>query len=245
MFSGQFTLFFLLSRSTGPFKNILGAIRSASTRGISGLMENSMFATLLVFPVVLWGTVALSLIQQAGGVSTGNLPTVDPLLQFVELAIAPLREEIGFRVIPIGVVALIVIAARGKVRDGILALWHPSRYLKKNDTPEEYKRHLRIMYVMIAVSAILFGLAHVGTWCWMGPRQNCKRRRRGSCTWRAVLCLRTAVHYTVALVDRLLSVSIQFQQSNTCECWEFRVPVHSVLGCCRFNCLDCVAYQKA
>ena len=40
----------------------------------------------------------------------------------------------------------------------LLALWHPSRYLKKNDTPEEYKRHLRLMYVMIVVSAILFGL---------------------------------------------------------------------------------------
>ena len=68
-------------------------------------------------PVVFSGTVALSLIQQAGGVPTGNLPTVDPLLQFVELAIAPLREEIGFRVIPIGVIALILIAARGKVQD--------------------------------------------------------------------------------------------------------------------------------
>ena len=153
----------------GPFKNIFGAIRSASTRGISGLMDNAMLATLVVFPVVLWGTVALSLIQQAGGVPTGNLPTVDPLLQFVELAIAPLREEIGFRVIPIGVIALILIAARGKVRDGLLALWHPSRYLKKNDTPEEYKRHLRLMYVMIVVSAILFGLAHVVLGAGWGP----------------------------------------------------------------------------
>lgn len=145
----------------GPFKSVFGAIRSATTRGIEGLMGNAMLATLLVFPVVLWGTVALSLIQQAGGVSTGSLPTVDPLLEFVELAIAPLREEIGFRVIPIGVVALVVIVAKGKARDGILALWHPSRYLKKNDTPQEYKRHLRLMYVMIAISAILFGLAHV------------------------------------------------------------------------------------
>ncbi len=153
----------------GPFKSVFGAIRSASTRGVSGLMDNAMLATLVVFPVVLWGTVTLSLIQQAGGVSTGNLPTVDPLLEFVELAIAPLREEIGFRVIPIGMVALVVIVSRGKVRDGIMALWHPSRYLKKNDTPEEYKRHLRLMYVMIAVSAILFGLAHVLLGAGWGP----------------------------------------------------------------------------
>ena len=153
----------------GPFKSIFGAIRSASTQGIDELMDNAMFATLIIFPIVLWGTVALSLIQQAGGISTGSLPTIDPLLEFVELAIAPLREEIGFRVIPIGVVALIVIAANGRIRDGILALWHPSRYLKKNDTPEQYKRHLYLMYAMIAVSAVLFGLAHVLLGAGWGP----------------------------------------------------------------------------
>jgi hypothetical protein len=153
----------------GPFKSLLGSIRSASTRGIEALMDNAMFATLLVFPVVLWGTVALSLIQEAVGVSTGSLPTIDPLLEFVELAIAPFREEIGFRVIPIGVAALIVIAAKGRVRDGLLALWHPSRYLKKSDTPEQYKRHLRLIYAMIAVSAVLFGLAHVLLGAGWGP----------------------------------------------------------------------------
>ena len=42
----------------GPFKSVFGAIRSATTRGIDGLMDNAMFATLLVFPVVLWGTVS-------------------------------------------------------------------------------------------------------------------------------------------------------------------------------------------
>ncbi len=153
----------------GPFKSLIGAIKDASVRGIEGLMDNAMFATLIVFPVVLWGTVLLSLIQAAGGISTGSLPTVDPLLEFVELAIAPLREEIGFRMIPIGVAALIVLMAKGKVRDGLLALWHPSRYLKKNDTPEQYKRHLNLIYVMIGVSALLFGLAHVLLGAGWGP----------------------------------------------------------------------------
>ena len=65
------------------------------------------------------------LLEQTGGVSTGGLPTIDPLLEFVELAIAPLREEIGFRVIPIGVVALIVIVSRGRFKDGILGFVAP------------------------------------------------------------------------------------------------------------------------
>jgi hypothetical protein len=153
----------------GPFRSIIGAFRAARTKGIGAVMGNSMLATTLVFPVVLWGTVAMSLIQQAGGISTGSLPPIDPLLEFVELAIAPMREEIGFRVIPIGVAALIILISKGRLRDGLLALWHPSRYLKKSDSPAQYKRHLYIMYVMIAFSAILFGIAHVLLGAGWGP----------------------------------------------------------------------------
>jgi len=145
----------------GPFRNILSAIRSSTTRGMAALFDNSMLAILTVFPIVVWLTVLVSLVEQAGGVSTGSLPPADPLLEFVELTLAPLREELGFRVIPIGIVALLILFSSGKFRDGLMALWHPSRYLKKNDTPEAYRRHVKYVYAAIAVSAILFGLAHV------------------------------------------------------------------------------------
>lgn len=145
----------------GPLRNVFGAIRESAKRGVSGVFDNSLLAMLVVFPVVLWGTVLLELAQAAGGVSTGNLPPTDPLLQYVELSIAPLREEIGFRVIPLGVVAFLIIVAKGRWKDGLMALWHPSKYLKKADSPAQYKQHLPIMYLLIAISAGLFGLAHV------------------------------------------------------------------------------------
>lgn len=153
----------------GPIKNIWSAIKSSATRGTEALFDNSMLATLIVFPVVVWVTVALSLIQAAGGISTGSLPPADPLLEFVELSIAPLREEIGFRVIPIGIVALLILFSSGRYRDGLMALWHPSRYLKKNDLPSDYKRHMISIYVAIGVSAILFGIAHVLLGAGWGP----------------------------------------------------------------------------
>ena len=153
----------------GPIRNLWSAIKASYTKGMFALLDNSMLGTLIVFPVVTWVTIAISLLEQAGGVSTGSLPPADPLLQFVELTIAPLREEVGFRVIPIGVVALVILFSRGKIRDGLLALWHPSRYLKKNDSPEGYKRHLRSIYVAIVVSAILFGIAHVLLGAGWGP----------------------------------------------------------------------------
>jgi FlaG/FlaF family flagellin (archaellin) len=153
----------------GPLRSIWSAMKSSYTRGMFALFDNSMLATLIVFPVVTWVTVALSLLEQAGGIPTGSLPPADPLVQFVSLSIAPLREELGFRVIPIGVVALLILFSSGKIRDGLLALWHPSRYLKKNDSPENYKRHLRSIYVAIVLSAVLFGLAHVLLGAGWGP----------------------------------------------------------------------------
>ncbi len=145
----------------GPVRSALGAMREATKKGVAAVFDNSLLATLVLFPVVLWGTILLELVQAAGGVSTGQLPPTDPLLQFVELMIAPIREEIGFRMIPIGVVAFLIIISKGRWKDGIMSLWHPSRYLKKVDSPIQYKQHLPIMYLLIAISATLFGLAHV------------------------------------------------------------------------------------
>jgi hypothetical protein len=153
----------------GPMKNIWSAIKKTASTGVSAVFDNSMLAMLVVFPVVTWVTVALSLLEQAGGISTGNLPPADPLLQLVELSIAPLREELGFRVIPIGLVALVILFSAGRFRDGLMALWNPARYLKKNDSPELYKRHLRSIYVAIILSAVLFGLAHVLLGAGWGP----------------------------------------------------------------------------
>ena len=145
----------------GPVRSVLGAVKETAKRGLGGMFGNSLLAVFAIFPIVLWGTVLLEAFQAAGGVATGNLPPTDPLLLYTELSIAPLREEIGFRVIPIGIVAFLMVVTKGRWKDGIMALWHPSKYLKKVDSPSQYKQHLTIMYVLIAISSILFGLAHV------------------------------------------------------------------------------------
>ncbi len=152
----------------GPIKNLAGTVKHAWDEGFSFVSDNSILGMVVAFPVVLWTTVISALVQQAGGVPSGSLPPLDGLLLYVELSLAPLREEIGFRMIPIGLVALLLLLSRGRVKDGIMSLWHPMRYLKKNDSEKELKRHLLYMYVMIGISAFLFGLAHVLSGGW-GP----------------------------------------------------------------------------
>ncbi len=145
----------------GPVRNIVGSMKELATKGLDGVLSNSALATFMVYPVALWGSALLALLQQSAGIPTGSLPPADPLLEFVELALAPLREEIGFRVIPIGLFALAILLSKKRIKDGFLALWHPSRYLKKNESYDQYRRHQLEMYVLIVISAVIFGAAHV------------------------------------------------------------------------------------
>lgn len=145
----------------GPTENIVGALRKGYREGVSGIFSNSMFAVVAIFTMTFWGQYLLDVSQSAAGVQTGSLASSDPLLTLLAYAIAPIREELGFRVIPIGLAAFLILLGRGRIKDGLMALWHPMRYLKKNDSPSAYRRHQIIMYVLIAISAALFGYAHV------------------------------------------------------------------------------------
>jgi hypothetical protein len=156
-------LLFFASALNGPFRSLLGSLKDSASRGFEGLLGNSALVTFMVFPVAFWGSELLALLQQSVGVPTGSLPAADPLLQFVELSLAPLREEIGYRMIPIGIAAMLIILSRGqgKIKDALLSLWHPSRYLKKSQNPRSFGKERLTMYALIVVSALIFGAAHV------------------------------------------------------------------------------------
>lgn len=61
-----------------------------------------------LFIVVL----ALTLIQNLGGVATGMLNTDNPAILFASLTVAPVAEEIGFRISAIGPVVAVLVAIR-------------------------------------------------------------------------------------------------------------------------------------
>jgi hypothetical protein len=163
LFIAVWTIYLLLFASAinGPFRSVIGSLKDTAAKGLDGILSNSAMATFMVFPVAFWGSELLALLQQSAGIPTGSLPPTDPLLEFVELSLAPLREEIGFRVIPIGIVAMLLLLSRSRVKDAVLSLWHPSRYLKKNDSLSRYRRDQLFMYILIGLSAVIFGAAHV------------------------------------------------------------------------------------
>ncbi len=202
----------------GPVKSAIRALKDTWALGLSGVFENSILATASVFPLVLWSSVLLALLQQSVGVSTGSLPSTDPLLLFAELSIAPIREEIGFRVIPIGVGAMVILLARQRFRDALLSLWHPSKYLRKNLSPQAYKRQLWTMYILGAFSAFLFGLAHYVLGAGWGPGKITEAAIAGIALAAlyykyglpAAILLHWAVDYALTSYELIPSLSVPY-----------------------------------
>lgn len=150
----------------GPYKSITCALRQTAKEGVDAIFQNSMLAVFVTFSPLFWLTYLITEVESIGGIHTGSISQVNSFLLLLELTIAPLREEIGFRVVPIGVVALLILFSRKRYKDGILALWHPSRYLKKNDTPDRYKTDLKPIAATVILSSLIFGSEHylLGGW---------------------------------------------------------------------------------
>src|SRR5207245_1459243 len=136
-------------------RNALSAIRSALTQGSSELFGNSLLATVIALGALTLGIGLLEIIQASAGIKTGSI-SGDPLLLFLSITLAPLREELGFRVALVGFLAL-VLGFRHSAKTALKALWRPSAILtgEPGDLPNKVG-----LSIMVVISSILFGAPH-------------------------------------------------------------------------------------
>ncbi len=136
-------------------RNIFSAIRSALANGSSDLFSNPLLAMLIALGSTTIAIGILDRIQTGSGIPTGSLKG-DPLILFVSVTFAPLREEIGFRVALIGAVALIL-GLRSSMKTALRALWRPSAILAGR--PGDLTNRVGLTLILV-VSSAFFGLAH-------------------------------------------------------------------------------------
>ena len=137
-------------------RGALSAIRSALTQGSSQLFGNSLLATVIALGALTLGIGLLEIIQSSAGIKTGSI-SGDPLLLFLSITFAPLREELGFRVALVGFLAL-VLGFRSSAKRAVKALWRPSAILtgEPGDLPNKVG-----LSIMVVISSIVFGAAHL------------------------------------------------------------------------------------
>jgi hypothetical protein len=140
--------------------DLFSAVRSSlETRGES-ILRSPMLATIVLLGATLLATLVIDAVQTSAGVGSGGI-SGQSIPFFVSVTLAPLREEIGFRLTIVGLIAF-VYGARSSLKTAVKALWRPSIVYESVSvvSPGRLSFERVLAGASIVFSAILFGLAH-------------------------------------------------------------------------------------
>lgn len=139
-------------------KSLPLAVASGLRKGYREFLSNRALLTLVAIGFLVFTAALVDEVVLAFGAPIGNpFSGGDDLLAFVQLALAPLREEFGFRVLLIGVAAVIVTLPRPGP-SVLKTLWRPSVAYEGIDNNAII---LVVIWVAGAFSAGTFGACHV------------------------------------------------------------------------------------
>lgn len=144
------------------------AAGEAFREGAGALLRSPLFVVLVAISFLSFTGVAITWAAERVMGSIGNpFANYDQLLEFGALTVSPLREEIGFRVVLVGFVALILSIGR-RPREALKALWRPSVLFEGAAVGGAAGV---IVWAAVLGSAVTFGVCHVncggaGGWNW-------------------------------------------------------------------------------
>ena len=139
-------------------KSLPSAIASGLRKGYREFLSNRTLLTLVAIGFLVFTAALLDEVVSVFGAPIGNLPTGgNDLWAFLELTLAPLREEFGFRVLLIGVAAVLVTLSRPG-SSVLKTLWRPSAAYEGVDNNTAI---LVVIWAAGAFSAGTFGACHV------------------------------------------------------------------------------------
>ena len=164
----------LLFAWRGPKESFTKVIKN-SYSSTKQLLNNCLFALPIYASMGLVATYFISMFQESHGISTGSLPSLDPIFELFSFTYAAVEEEIGFRLIPLGLFLLFFLFWVRRAQVGSISLTERLKlFIKTVLYPEGAKRKLGIKnveadglsgissaeWVAITVIAGMFGLAH-------------------------------------------------------------------------------------
>lgn len=127
---------------------------------ITGYTENDAIETMKIMSLTLIIIIIIEGVQERTGIPTGELESPNEFLRYISALIAPLIEEIGFRVSIIGVVAILffILTYRGKItiRNILALVWRPYNGYEKTGV----KGFIATLYIVMAIAAFIFGILH-------------------------------------------------------------------------------------
>jgi hypothetical protein len=148
-----FYIIFFTIAMMGPKDGFLKTMSSLLSHGKLQTKSNYMVAVTKWFSILILISAIINLVQEGFGVSTTPPVIENDLTQFFYVSLAPITEEIGFRVILIGIPLFAFYSQRTSVKHFFKSLWSPS------DNLHIYESRRAILLIIIV--AAFFGLSHI------------------------------------------------------------------------------------
>jgi hypothetical protein len=140
----------------GPKKNFVNVLQSIISAGkYHQLQDNYIITAIKWFSILVVVSGVIISVQEFFGISVEKIEAPNQLVQFFQLLLAPLIEEIGFRVILIGLPLFALYSYKSSLRLFVKSLWRPSHHLRITD--------LKKPLLIIVIVGIFFGVSHVIT----------------------------------------------------------------------------------
>jgi hypothetical protein len=136
----------------GPKENFLKALSPIMSDGKYESKSNYLVSVIKWFSILIVISVIIDFSQNSIGISTEPPESSDVLIQFFKITFAPISEEIGFRVILIGIPLYMMYASRTSIKLFFRSLWNPQ-------TLHIYETKKTV--ILIVIVGIFFGVAHI------------------------------------------------------------------------------------
>ena len=137
----------------GPKSSFLKALSPLMSDGKYESKVNYLVSVIKWFSIIIVISVIIDYVQNSVGISTEAPESADALIHFFNITAAPLSEEIGFRVILIGIPLFLMYSHRASIKLFFKSLWNPSQAIHIFES----KRAL----VLIVAVGVFFGAAHI------------------------------------------------------------------------------------
>ena len=147
----MYIIFFAIAMF-GPQEGFLKNMSSFLTHGKASAKKNYMVAVTKWFSILILVSAIINFVQEGFGVSTVPPPVQNDLIQFFYVSLAPITEELGFRVLLIGLPLVLFYSHRTSVKYFFKGLWSPANLdIKDSKKP----------IILIIMVAVFFGLSHI------------------------------------------------------------------------------------
>ena len=137
----------------GPQKKFFTVLQSMMSEGRYKIQDSYIVAVIKWFSILVVVSGSIIGVQEFVGISIEQPEAPNQLIQFFDISLAPIIEELGFRVVLIGLPLFMLYSHKLSFKFLVKSLWWPQKNLRNVN--------MKKVLSVIVIVGILFGAAHI------------------------------------------------------------------------------------